>query len=216
MKSKRKKFWSGNNRFRLMLTLELAVMLPAAALIYFNFHYIDLIKRNGRVETLIHSDFQYVLAVSEKKINQKIYSMTEEARNIFPSSDADTDSEKARKLDLILAKSPWLAHVFLFDAEKGFLFRSQPQLMGEKDFCEEHERLTVMYREWFSLGAKMWKEELHKKNRHISCYGAEAKRAGGYAYITTAIFLLPQLSEDRFVSGGVSFDPNYLKQTFFP
>ncbi len=37
MKSKRKKFWSGDNRFRIMLTLELAVMLPAAALIYVNF-----------------------------------------------------------------------------------------------------------------------------------------------------------------------------------
>src|SRR5262249_18531066 len=161
MKSKRKKFWSGNNRFRLMLTLELAVMLPAAALIYFNFHYIDSIKRNGKVETLIHSEFQYVLAVSEKKINQKIYSMTEEVRDLFPSPDSD-DSEKERKLDLILAKTPWLAHVFLFDAEKGFLFRSQPQQMGDKDFREEHESLTAMCRGWFSLKGSMLEEELRK------------------------------------------------------
>src|SRR5215831_14728633 len=151
MKSKRKKFWSGHNRFRLMLTLELAVMLPAAALIYFNFHYVDSIKRNGKVETLIHSEFQYVLGVSEKKINQKIYSMTEEVRDLFPPPDAGDDSEKERKLDLILAKTPWLAHVFLFDAEKGFLFRSQPQQMGDKDFREEHASLTAMYRGWFSL-----------------------------------------------------------------
>jgi len=33
MDSKTKRFWSRNKRFRLMLTLELAVMLPAAALI---------------------------------------------------------------------------------------------------------------------------------------------------------------------------------------
>ena len=84
MESKRKKLWRGNNRFRLMLTLELAVMLPAAALIYLNFHYIDSIKRNRKVETLIHSEFQYVLGVSEKKINQKIYSMTEEVRDLSP------------------------------------------------------------------------------------------------------------------------------------
>jgi hypothetical protein len=84
MKSKRKKFWSGDNRFRLILTLEMAVMLPAAALIYFNYHYIHSIKRNGKVEALIHSEFQYVLAVSEKKINQKIYSMTEEVRGFSP------------------------------------------------------------------------------------------------------------------------------------
>jgi len=216
MKSKRKKFWSGDNRFRLILTLELAVMAPAAALIYFNFHYIDSIKRNGKVETLIHSEFQYVLAVSEKKINQKIYSMTEEVRDLFPSPDTDTNSEKERKLDLILAKSPWLAHVFFFDAEKGFLFRSQPQQMGNKDFREEHERMAASYRGWFNMDSKRWMVELHKKKRLITCYGAQLKRADGYAYMTTALFPLPKLSRDQLVLGGVSFDPNYLKQTFFP
>jgi signal transduction histidine kinase len=216
MMPKTKKFWRGDNRFRLMLTLELAVLLPAAALIYLNYHYIDSIKRNKKVETLIHSEFQYALAVSEKKINQKIYSMTEEARNLFPSPDAETDSEKERKLDLILAKSPWLAHVFLFDAEKGFWFHSQPQQMGDKDFREEHERMTAMYRGWFSLDGKMMMEELRKKNQHITCYGGQVKRGGGYAYITTAFFALSQLSKDRLVVGGMIFDPNYLKQTFFP
>ena len=180
--SKRKKFWSGANRYRLMLTLELAVMLPAAALIYLNFHHVNSIKRDKKVETLIHRDFQYVLAVSEKKINQKIYSMTEEVRDLFPSPDTDTDSEKERKLDLILAKSPWLAHVFLFDAEKGFLFRSQPQQMSDQDFREEHERMTEMLPWVVRPGSKMLMEELHKKNRLITCYGGQAKRADGYAY----------------------------------
>ena len=43
-----------------------------------------------------------------------------------------------------------------------------------------------------------------------------AKRAGGEAYMAHAFFALPQLSKDRVVLGGVSFDPDYLKQTFFP
>ena len=34
--------------------------------------------------------------------------------------------------------------------------------------------------------------------------------------MTTAFFSLPQVSKDRVVMGGVSFDPDYLKQTFFP
>jgi len=33
MTTKIKRFWSGNKRFRLVLTLELAVMLPAATVI---------------------------------------------------------------------------------------------------------------------------------------------------------------------------------------
>ena len=129
MKSKRTKLWSGNSRFRLMLTLELAVMLPAAALIYLNFRHLKSIKREKELEAAIHRDFQQMLAISEKKINQKAYAMTEEVRDVFPSPDTDTEAEKRRKLDLILSKNPWLAHVFLFDREKGFLFRSQPQQM---------------------------------------------------------------------------------------
>ena len=84
MRSKRNRFWSHDNRFRLMLTLGLAVLLPAAALIYVNFHHLKSIKRDKKVEALIHRDFQYVLAVSEKKINQKAYAMTEEVRRSFP------------------------------------------------------------------------------------------------------------------------------------
>src|SRR5262245_11212463 len=216
MKSKRKKFWSGDNRFRLMLTLELAVLLPALALIYFNFYHVESIKRNKKVEALIHRDFQYVLAVSEKKINQKIYSMTEEVKDLFPSPDTDTDSEKERKLDLILAKRPWLAHVIFYDAEKGYLFRSQPQQMGNKDFREEHERRAASSRAWFDMDSKGWIVELRKKHRPITCHGAQVERADGYAYVMTAYFLLPQHSEDRLVLGAVSFDPHYLKQTFFP
>src|SRR5437870_362269 len=112
----KRKFWSGNNRFRLMLTLDLAVMLPAAALIYVNFAHLKAIRRDKVLEAAFHRDFQ----------------------------------------------------------------------------------------------------GMHKRNRLITFYPDQVKRAGSYSYMTTAFFCLPQLSKDRSVLGGVSFDPNYLKQTFFP
>ena len=216
MKSNRRKFWSGNKRFRLMLTLELAVMLPAAALIYVNFHHLESIKRDKNVEASIHRDFQYMLAVSEKKINDKIYTITEGMRDVFPSPDTGTELDKGRKLELVLSNSPWLAHAFLFDAEKGLLFRSQPQKMTDRYFREEHDHLSEMYRGWFGMEGKMICDGMHKKNRAITFYGEQFERTGGYAFVTTAFFTFPQLSKDRIVFGGVSFDPDYLKQTFFP
>ena len=217
MKSKRKRFWSGNNRIRLMLTLGLAVVLPAAALIYVNFRHLESIQRDKKVEALIHRDFEQMLAISEKKINQKAYTMTEEVRRLFPSSDTDTESDKGRKLDLILSKNPWLAHVFLFDAEKGLLFHSQPQQMSDTYFREEHDRLAETFRGWFGMEGKMLVEQMHKKSRPITCYSSQTERASGNTYITTAFFILPQqLSKERVVLGGAIFDPNYLKQTFFP
>jgi signal transduction histidine kinase len=216
MRSKRNRFWSHDNHFRLMLTLGLAVLLPAAALIYVNFRHLESIKRDKKVEALIHRDFQYVLAVSEKKLNQKAYTMTEEVRNVFPSPDSDTESDKVKKLDLVLSKNPWLAHLFIFDRDKGMLFRSQPQQLNDTYCRKEHEMMAETYSGWFGMEGKMLVEGLHKKSRPINWYTSQTKRADGDVYITTAFFVLPQVSKDRVVLGGASFDPNYLKQTFFP
>lgn len=216
MRLKRNRFWGHDNRFRLILTLGLAVLLPAVALIYVNFQHLESIKRDKKVEALIHRDFQYVLAVSEKRLNRKAYGLTEEVRDVFPSPDADSDVDKVRKLDSVLSKNPWLAHVFLFDGDKGLLLRSQPQQLNDKYCREEHDLMEKTYSGWFSMEGKMLVEGLHKKIRPIMWYTSQTKRAGGDAYIATAFFVLPQVSRDRVVLGGASFDPNYLKQTFFP
>ena len=214
MKLKRRGFLGGFNRFRLMLTLGLAVVLPAAALIYVNFSQLRAFERDKVLEAAIHRDFQEMLAITEKKINKKAYMMTEDARNLFPSPDTDPQ-EKEKKLDLILAQSPWLTHVFLFD-EKSLVFRSQPQQMGDKYIREEHERLAESYHMWFGSEGKMMVEGMHKKTRPMMFYTGPTKRTTGEAYITTALFVLPQLSNDRVVMGGVTFDSCYLEKTFFP
>ena len=216
MKFRRKLFSSENNRFRLILTLGLAVLLPAAALIFVNFQYLESIHRNKKIESLIHRDFDYVLEVSEKKMNKKAYAMTEEVRDLFPSPDLESDSEKENKLDAILATHPWMAHVFLFDHEKGLVFRSQPQQMDDKYFSKEHEMLAESFISWFGIEGKMMVGGMHKKRQPLSFYTTPMKRAGSEVYMTTAFFVLPGLPKDRIVFGGACFDPNYMKETFFP
>jgi signal transduction histidine kinase len=213
MKLKRRGFLGGFNRFRLMLTLGLAVVLPAAALIYINFSQLRAFQRDKVLEAAIHLDFQEMLAITEKKINKKAIAMVEDVRNEFPSPDTDAQ-EKEKKLDLILAKSPWLSHVFLSD-EKGLVFRSQPQQMGDKYFKAEHEHLAETFHGWYTTEGKMMVESIHKKTRPYF-YTGPTKRADGEPYIATAVFVLPQISKDRVVLGGATFDPYYLKQTFFP
>jgi signal transduction histidine kinase len=216
MRSKGYRFWSHDNRFRLMLTLGLAVLLPAAALIYVNYHHLKSIERDKKVEAIIHRDFQYVLAASEKRLNQKAYNMTEEVRNHFPSPDNDTEADKESKLDLILSKNPWLVHVFLWDREKGLLFRSQPPQLDDQYCREEHKMMAEGYGGWFAIEGKMLVDGMHKKTRPMNFYTGQTKRASGKAYMTTAFFVLPQVSRDRAVLGGISFDPTYLEKTFFP
>ena len=215
MKTKRKRLWTGDKRFRLLLTLELAVMLPAAALIYYNFHHVKSIKRDKNVEASIHREFQYMLAAAEKDINDKVYAMAEQTRDSFPSLDINID-ERSAKLDQILKNSPFLTHIFLFDADKGIVFRSQPHQMMDKQFREEHDRLSEMYSGWFALDAKMLCEMIRKKTRPVHYYPDQVKRGGVDTFVVSAFFTLPQSPKEKIVLGGGSFDPDYLKQTFFP
>ncbi len=212
MKSKRLALLGGNSRFRLVLTLGLAVVLPALTLIFVSFRHVKSIQRDKKVEGLIHRDFQYLLYSGIKKINSKAYEMTEEARDLFPVA-TDSEEEKRRKLGLILEKRPWFAHVFLFEAKKGTIVRLQPGQMSET----EAEQTMKMYSNWLDLEGPYLIEQMLKKPKPIIWFSGESHHGGTSRYTTTAIFTLPKLtSKDRLVLGGASFDPNYLKNSFFP
>jgi signal transduction histidine kinase len=207
MKSKRET----NTRSRLFLTLGLAVVLPALTLIFVTFQHVKSIQRDKKVEALIHRDFQYVLTIAAKKINGKAFELTEQARDAFPT-DADSQDEKRRKLDLIISKNPWFAHVFLYDAKTGTIVQPNRDRMTDKEVGD----MTKMYSGWFSLDGQYLCEQMRRKPKPINWYAGESDRPTGPAYVTTAIFSFPDRYRDRTVLGGVSFDPTYLKQTFFP
>src|SRR5262249_50345100 len=174
MSTKKTRFSSSNKRFRLMLTLELAVMLPAAVLIYLSLAHVKSISRDKKVEASIHRDFQRMLADSETHINDKFYETAEGVRDLFPSPDGDAD-EKARKLDLIMSERPWLTHVFLFEADKGTVLRSQPQLMSDKYIRAEHEEMAQFFGGWFGMEGKILCAGMREKSHPISCYTDQVK-----------------------------------------
>jgi signal transduction histidine kinase len=206
-----------NNRARLMLTLELAVMLPAAALIFLNFHQLKGLERDKALEAAFHREFQQMLAYSEKTINQKAYKLAEEARDLFPPLDAGSQPDRVKKLEAILCERPWLAHVFLFDKDKGFVMRSQPDRMNDPGFFAEHQRMAKSLGGWVPFEAKSLLEMMHKRGRSITWFaGEQTERGDGHLFVTTAVFSFPQLPKDHVALGGVTFEPEYLKTTFFP
>ena len=211
---KKRKFLGGFNRYRIMLTRGLAVLLPAAALIYVNFSQLRSFERDKVVEAAIHRNFQEMLFSTEKKITKKAYSMIDDARDLFPSPDA-SPQEKEKQLDLLLAKTPWATHAMLYE-EKSFIVRTQPDELSDKFVREERDRVTEMFHGWFNLEGKSWVERLHKKSRPIQLSAEATKRSYGEAYLAYAFFVLPDVPNDRVAIGIVAFDPCYLKNNFFP
>ena len=214
MKLKKTKFLRGFTRFRLMLTLGVAVVLPAAALIIVNFYQLRTFERDKVLEAAIHREFQEMLAFSEKKIDKKAIDIAEEARDAFPASDV-TPQEKEKALDALLVRSPWLTHAFIYD-EKGMIFRSQPSQISDEYVRKERDRLSDTFRGWFGMEGRQMVEMLHKKTHPFSFYAEQTKRADGPGYLSTAFFVMPHVAKDRVLIGGASFDPCYLKNTFFP
>jgi signal transduction histidine kinase len=211
---KKRKLMGGFNRFRLILTLGLAVLLPAAALILLNFYQLRSFKRDKVFEAAIQRDFQEWLLISEKKIDKKAIGMAEEARDSFPSANLSMD-EKEDGLDKFLEKNPWAAHAFIFDDDE-ITFRTNSSQPHDEYVRKEQERVSETIHGWFKMEGKQIVEMLHKKTHPVSFYAEQTKRADGPAYLSTAFFLMPDVDKDRVVLGGVCIDPCYLKSTFFP
>ncbi|HEV8371542.1 MAG TPA: HAMP domain-containing sensor histidine kinase [Pyrinomonadaceae bacterium] len=213
MTLKKRKILGSFNRFRLMLTLGVAVLLPAAGLIFVNFNQLRSLERDKVLEATFHREFNEYLAISEQKAAKKAYSMLDEARALYPSPD-DSTSEKERKLDLILSKCECFGHLVLFD-EKGAIVRSQPKLMNDKYFRKEHESAPESFTGWFRLEGKSLLEGIRKRARPTFMSGW-SKRDDGEFYSSTVIFSVPGVSKDRVVLGAATFNPDYLKEHLFP
>jgi len=205
-----------NERTRLMLTLQLAVILPVAVLIILSVHHLKQIARDKQVAAAIQRDFSQVLAISEKQINKKAYDLIDDVRNAFPEPGQACNES----LDKVLTTHPYAAHVFIYDPESGWIFRSQPSRMNEPDFQEEGEKFLEMAKGWMPGYYEELVPGLQKKESHSSVpYGFDQNwptRAGKHLYQSFAMFLVPGKDKDKPAIGGVVFDAEYLRDHFLP
>src|SRR5271168_5119627 len=179
-----------NEKTRLLLTLELAVILPAAVLVFLSAWHVLHIQRDRAVEAAIERDFSQVLAISEKQINHKAYELVDDVRTDFPEpSEACGPS-----LDKILAAHPYVAHIFVFSPQTGMVFRSQSdRLAKDNGFHEEADYLNMMFDGWLKIDFKDMSEKLEhgqKKGMPYIFEGEWVPRGDKRAYQSTALFII--------------------------
>ncbi|HYL13012.1 MAG TPA: HAMP domain-containing sensor histidine kinase [Terriglobales bacterium] len=209
----KRKRW--NERTRLMLTLELAVVLPAAALIILSVWHLNHIQRDRGVEAAIQRDFSQVLAISEKQMNQRAYELLDDVRADFPAPGEACSAT----LDKILAAHPYVAHVYVYDPENGLVFRSQPDRLHQAAFRLEAEDLDRMFDAWMKAAYEDFAKELQKGHKKGKTYFFEsnwALRGDKHVYQSAASFLKTDGDSGRKSIGGIVFDAEYLHDRFFP
>jgi signal transduction histidine kinase len=204
-----------NERTRLMLTLELAVVLPVAALIVVSIHYLWSIQRDRAVEAAIQRDFSQVLVISEKQINEKAYAMVDDVRLELPESGKVSGVD----LDRILAHHPYAAHIFVYYPENGLIFRSQPNRQGDQSFQTESSNLNRMMDKWMNVAFDEMNKEIEmgeKKGKRYYFESNWVQRGEKHVYQSFAMFRGKVDGEDQKYIGGMVFDAEYLRNQFFP
>jgi len=213
------KKWRLTDRTRTLLTLELAITLPAAALMAFSILNLKHIQRDQAIEAAIQRDFGYVLKIAEKKSWVKANDLLAPVRKEFPNSG---DSAKVKaELEQLLAKHPEFAYVGYYDKASGpFVSALQPGRRQDAIFCAHALDDIKMIEQWFPLESPDMVAHLRMMEQHdeppIGFYGGWTLKDNVRNYWNVAYFLPPELPKDRVAIGLVSFDEDYLRKNFFP
>lgn len=214
------KKWRLTDRTRTLLTLELAIVLPAAALMAFSIWNLKHIQRDQAIEAAIQRDFTYVLKIAEKKSWEKANELLEPVRKEYPNPD-DGSQIKA-KLDRILLEHPEFAYAVLYDKKNNLLVSSM-QSSGDHDddFCARVQDEITDVQSWLPLEAPSMTEGMRKMaergEQSAGFYGTWMRVKGDRRiYVNEAYFIPPDVSKDRVSLGVVGFDQDYLQKSFFP
>jgi nitrogen-specific signal transduction histidine kinase len=214
------KKWRLTDRTRTLLTLELAISLPAAALMGFSIWNLKHIQRDQAIEAAIQRDFSYVLKIAEKKTWEKANAVVVSASEDFPNPD-DGAAMIEDKLDDILRKNPGLAYAMLYDKKNNLLVsRIQPNRSNEDGFCARTGELINSVKGWLPMEAsemagtvRMYGE---KDEPPVAYFGGWSTHVNQHTYYNIAYFVPPHVAKDRLSVGVVSFDIDYLRGTFMP
>jgi len=212
MKAKRPR----NERIRLILTLELAVVLPAAVLVILSAWHLKTIQRDRAVEAAIQRDFSQVLAISEKQINHKAFELVDDVRSEFPMPGNACNVT----MDRILSTHPYVAHLMLYDPEQGFVIRSQPyRIKNDPGFRDQAEHMSKMMEGWWKLEYYEFSKKLAKMADKGTPYYFEGEwvpRFDKPVYVSTAVFLRTDKETGKSAIAAVTLDGDYLRNQFLP
>ncbi|HUN61381.1 MAG TPA: HAMP domain-containing sensor histidine kinase [Candidatus Sulfotelmatobacter sp.] len=213
------KKWQLTDRTKMLLKLELAIVLPAAALMGFSIWNLKHIQQSRQVEAAFQRDLGDVLQMGEKRTWHKAFDMVMPIRKEFPDADEGRANVEA-KLDRILTEHPEFAYALLYDKKSDmFVGRVQPGRDSDPSFCMRSMDAINMAKSWVPIEGPQMAAKVRlmaKEDEPIMFDGGWMLHDKEHIYWNLAFFVPPGATEDRAELGAVSFDEQYLRNTFFP
>ena len=214
------KKWRLTERTRTLLTLELAIVVPAAALMGFSIWNLKHIQRSEAVQAAIQRDFYHVLQIAEKKSLEKVNDPLTPVRNEFPNPD-DGESEINTRLEQILSEHPEYRFAALYDKKRNLLLtRLQPSHEQDVVFCALTQQALKSVATWLPMEASNLVARLRiaagKDELPLGFEGWWSVDENQPAYWNFAYFIPPGVAKDRATLGMIAFDDDYLRESFLP
>ncbi|HSY32144.1 MAG TPA: HAMP domain-containing sensor histidine kinase [Verrucomicrobiae bacterium] len=214
------KKWRLTDRTRTLLTLELAIVLPAAALMGFSIWNLKHLQHSGGFEAAIQRELSHVLKIAEKKTLHSAINSVMPVRATFPNPDEDRASIKAG-LERVLSEHPEFAYAFLYDKKNNlFLSRTQPARDHDQQFCATTQETINMASTWIPLEASQLGKNVRamadKDEDPVGFTGGWSIQDNQRSYWNIAFFVPPGVPKDRTTLGVVAFDDDYIRKNFLP
>jgi signal transduction histidine kinase len=213
------KKWRLADRTKMLLKLELALTLPALALMAFSIWNLKHIQRDRAIEAAFQRDFTYVLKIAEKKSWIKANQYLEPIRKEFPRPG---DKDVKGKLDEILADHPELDYAVLYDKNTStYVTRMQTVAERGPDFCSFTQTDFNEIQGWLPTQASYLIDHIHGmmemgEDYPVVFYGNWEWKKDKHIYSNEAFFSPPGTPKDDQTIALVAFNQDYLQNTFFP
>src|SRR5258708_4016572 len=211
------KKWRLTERTRTLLTLELAIVLPAAALMAFSIYNLKHIQRDKSIEAAIQRDFGHVLKIAETKSWREANDLLTPVRKEFPSPD--DGSQIKTKLETLLRQHPEYAYAVLYDKKNNLMVsRVQPGRDQDQAFCAYTQGEINNLASWLPLDASSTVKHLRmmKEEHPVGFYGGWMGRPNPPAGFYAPYFFPPGVPAHRCSLGGVALSDDFFCTSFFP
>jgi signal transduction histidine kinase len=209
-----------SDRTRMLLTLELAIILPAASLMAFSVWNLHKIQRDKAIEAAIQRDFTIALRFAEKKTWMRATDMLAPVREKFPCGTVE--SEIKPEMERILAAHPEFLYAIFYNKEHNILmWRSRPSGDNDEDFRRRMAEQVAMTTKWLPAEAGDFAHRLRmseaKEDNPFGFYGFwEVGKDEQPFYHDIGLFVPKNAPKDGVTIGIVGLDPEYLRTKFFP
>jgi signal transduction histidine kinase len=211
-----KKNWF-TDRTRLLLTLELAIVLPAASLMAFSVWNLHKIQRDKAIEAAIQRDFSSVLRIAEKETWHKAREVLSPVRKEYPCGGDGMDVKA--ELDRILAAHPEFLYALLYSKEDDkLIWRTRHGHDADSSMHKQISEALTNTSSWVPMesGELVHKLRMEGEEMPFGFYGGWNRNSDEPYYYSVAYFVPASVHDDRVVLAVVGFDPEYLRNNFFP